>query len=225
VINPDEVVKEYGADALRLYEMFMGPLEAVKPWNTKSVEGVYRFLSRAWRLMIDDTAESLKLHPAVSDAEPDKETLRLLHRTIQKVTEDTDHLRFNTAISAMMELTNHLTPLKERPRSVLTPFVLLLAPYAPHVAEELWAALGHTSSLAYEPWPNFDPALTKADEIEVPVQVNGKVKARLMVPAETDPAGLQAAALADEKVKEAIAGKNVKMVKVVRGPLVTIAVG
>ncbi len=143
VINPDDVVAEYGADSLRLYEMFMGPLEAVKPWNTKSIEGVYRFLTRAWRLVVDDTAEELKLHPAVTDAAPDKETLRVLHRTIQKVGEDTEGLRFNTAISAMMEFVNHMTKLEARPRAALEPFVLLLAPYAPHAAEELWRALGH----------------------------------------------------------------------------------
>jgi len=151
VVNPDDVVLEYGADSLRLYEMFMGPLEAVKPWNTKSIEGVYRFLSRVWRLIVDDSAEQLALSPALQEIEPDKETLRVLHRTIQKVTEDTDGLRFNTAISAMMEFTNHVTKLEVRPRAVLEPFVLLLAPYAPHAAEELWRALGHADTLAYEP--------------------------------------------------------------------------
>jgi leucyl-tRNA synthetase len=225
VVNPDDIVREYGADSLRLYEMFMGPLEAVKPWSTKNVEGVYRFLSRVWRLAIDDSAEAVKLSPAVTDGEPDMETLRELHRTIKKVTEDTDGMRFNTAISAMMEFTNHLTKQPTRPRSVLEPFVLLLAPYAPHVAEELWAALGHPTTLAYEPWPTFDPQLVKADEIEVPVQINGKLKAKLTVPAETDNAGLEKAALADEAVKGQIAGKAVKKVIVVPKKLVNIVVG
>jgi leucyl-tRNA synthetase len=224
VVNPDDVIREYGADSMRLYEMFMGPLEAVKPWNMRGVEGVYRFLSRVWRLVVDEDAEKPKLNPTVKDAEPDKETLRLLHRTIQKVTEDTEGMRFNTAISAMMEFTNHLTKQDVRPRSVLEPFVLLLAPYAPHVAEELWAALGHRTTLAYEPWPKFDPALTKADEIEIPVQVNGKLKARLIVPAETDEKGLETAALADPKVRDQIAGKTVKMIKVVPRRLVNIVV-
>ena len=125
----------------------------------------------------------------------------MLHRTIQKVTKDTEGLAFNTAISTMMEFVNHVTRLEVRPRSVLEPFVLLLAPYAPHIAEELWRALGHSDTLAYEPWPKFDPALAKADEIEVPVQVNGKLKARLKVPAEIDDQALEAAALADETVK------------------------
>jgi leucyl-tRNA synthetase len=150
--------------------------------------------------------------------------VRLLHRTIQRVTEDTDGLRFNTAIAAMMEFTNHVTKLEVRPRAVLEPFVLLLAPYAPHVAEELWRALGHTTTLAYEPWPPFDPALTKADEIEVPVQVNGKLRARLKVPAEIDDKALEAAALADPAVQAQIAGKPVKMVKVVPKKLVNVVV-
>lgn len=225
VINPDDVIRDYGADSLRLYEMFMGPLEAVKPWQMSGVAGVYRFLGKVWRLVMDDRAETPKLNPGVTDAEPDKETLRQLHRTIQKVTEDTEGMRFNTAISAMMEFTNHLTGLKARPRTVLEPLVLLLAPYAPHVAEELWAALGHKTTLAYEPWPKFDPALTKADEIEIPVQVNGKLKAKLLVPAETDEKGLEAAALADPKVKEQIAGKAVKLIKVVPKRLVNIVIG
>ena len=123
----------------------------------------------------------------------------MLHRTIQRVTEDLDGMRFNTAIAAMMEFTNHLTPLSVRPRSVLEPFVLLLAPFAPHLAEELWHALGHRDTLAYEPWPKFDPALTKADEIEVPVQINGKMRLRLTVPAEIDKAELEKTALADER--------------------------
>ena len=225
VINPDDVIRDYGADSMRLYEMFMGPLEAVKPWQTQGVVGVYKFLGRVWRLIVDDAAESLTLHPGVTDAEPDKETLRLLHRTIQRVTEDTENLRFNTAISAMMEFTNHLTKHDTRPRSVLEPFVLLLSPYAPHIAEELWRVLGHTSTLAYEPWPQFDPALTKADEIEVPVQLNGKVRTKLIVPAEIDDKALEAAALADPKVQEQLLGKTVKKVIVVPKKLVNLVIG
>src|SRR5205814_133001 len=131
---------------------------------------------------------------------PDRDTLRELHRTIQRVTEDLDGMRFNTAISAMMEYTNHLTPLKVRPRKALEPFVLLLAPFAPHTAEELWRALGHDKTLAYEPWPKFDPELVKTDEVEIPVQVNGKVRARLTVPTGTGEDRLKELALADEKV-------------------------
>jgi leucyl-tRNA synthetase len=225
VINPDDVIREYGADSLRLYEMSMGPLEAVKPWATNGVVGVYRFLGKVWRLMIDEADGPVKLSAAVKDVEPDKETLRLLHRTIQKVTEDTDGMRFNTAISTMIIFTNHLTKQEVRPRAVLEPFVLLLAPYSPHVAEELWRALGHTTTLAYETWPKYDAELTKADEIEVPVQVNGKLRAVVAVPAETDSAGLEAAARAHDKVAEALAGKTVKKVIIKPKQLVNFVVG
>jgi leucyl-tRNA synthetase len=225
VINPDRVVEEYGADSMRLYEMFMGPLEATKPWSMRGVEGVYRFLGRVWRLVIDDRAEQLELADAVRDVEPDRETLRKLHQTIQKVTEDLDGLRFNTAIAAMMEFSNHLTKLAARPRSVLEPFVLLLAPFAPHLAEELWAALGHSGTLAYEPWPAYREELTRAEEIEVPLQVNGKLRSKLTVPADVDEAALQAAALADERIQGLIAGKQVRKVIVVPGRLVNIVVG
>ncbi|HTU19036.1 MAG TPA: class I tRNA ligase family protein, partial [Gemmataceae bacterium] len=225
VINPDDVVNDYGADSMRLYEMFMGPLEAVKPWNMRGVEGVYRFFGRVWRLFIDDRSEDMRLSEAVKDVPPEKETLRELHRTIQRVTEDLDGMRFNTAIAAMMEYTNHLTPLSLRPRSVLEPFVLLLSPFAPHLAEELWHVLGHRETLAYEPWPPFDPALTKADEIEVPVQINGKVRLRITVPAEIDKAELEKTALADERVRALLEGKQVRKLIVVPGKLVNIVVG
>jgi leucyl-tRNA synthetase len=224
VINPDDVVNQYGADSLRLFEMFMGPLEQVKPWSTRGVEGVYRFLSRVWRAVIDDRAEHTQLSSTVKDVPPEKETLRLLHYTIQKVTDDLDGMRFNTAIAAMMEYTNHLTRLEVRPRSAIEPFVLLLSPFAPHVGEELWHALDHANTLAYEPWPKADPALLKSDTIEVPVQVNGKVRSRITVPADSDDKALEAAALADEKVKSSIAGKTVKKVIVVKGKLVNIVV-
>lgn len=228
VINPDDVVRDYGADSLRLYEMFMGPLEATKPWNMRGVEGVSRFLSRVWRLTIDDRAEDMKLADTVHEIEPDRDTLRQLRRTVQKVTDDLEAQpipRFNTAIAAMMEFTNHLTGLAVRPKSVLTTFMLLLSPFAPHLAEELWRALGHDQTLAYEPWPSFDPALTKADEIEVPVQINGKVRARLLVPPDIDKAALEKTALADESVQKQLEGKQVKKVIVVPGKLVNIVVG
>jgi leucyl-tRNA synthetase len=225
VVNPDQVVDEYGADSLRLYEMFMGPLEATKPWNMRGVEGVYRFLNRVWRLIVDDHAETMKLADEVRETEPDAETLRKLHQTIQKVTEDLDGMRFNTAIAAMMEFTNHLTKLEARPRSCLDAFVLLLAPFAPHLAEELWRLLGHKDTLACEPWPKFDPQLTKESEIEIPVQINGKLRSKLLVPAETDGDQLRELALADGRIKELIGGKQVKKVIVVPKKLVNIVVG
>jgi leucyl-tRNA synthetase len=225
VINPDKVIAEYGADSMRLYEMFMGPLEATKPWSMRGVEGVYRFLSRVWRLLIDDRAETMQLTPAVQDIPADKETLRKLHQTIKKVTEDLEGMRFNTAIAAMMEFSNHLTKLDPRPRSVFDSFILILSPFAPHLAEELWESLGHKNTLAYEPWPKYDEALTKADEIEVPVQVNGKLRSKVTVPADADAKALEAAALADERIKELLAGMPPKKIIVVPKKLVNIVMG
>jgi leucyl-tRNA synthetase len=225
VINPDEVVDDYGADTLRLYEMFMGPLEQAKPWEMSGVEGPYRFLNRVWRMFIDEDSETVLLSRAVQDVATQQDTLRMLHRTLQRVTDDLDGMRFNTAIAALMELTNHLTPLMVRPRAVLEPFVLLLSPFAPHLAEELWHALGHTESLAYEPWPTYDPALTKEDEIEVPVQINGKVRFRLTVPAGLSQADLESRALGDENVQALIQGKTIRKVIVVPQKLVNIVAG
>src|SRR5207244_2517355 len=142
-------VNKYGADSMRLYEMFMGPLEATKPWSMHGVEGVYRFLGRVWRLLVDERADQIKLADTVKDVEPDRDTSRLLHQTIKKVTEDLEAMRFNTAIASMMELSNHLTKLPVRPRAVLKSFVLVLSPFAPHLAEELWSVLGHPHTLAY----------------------------------------------------------------------------
>jgi leucyl-tRNA synthetase len=226
VITPDRVVDEYGADSLRLYEMFMGPLEATKPWSMRGVEGVSRFLNRVWRLAIDDRSEEIKLSEAVQDIEPDKETLRLLHQTIKRVTDDLNGMAFNTAISGMMEFTNHLTRQTVRPRSVLRTFTLLLAPFAPHLAEELWQALdGGTETLAYQPWPSYDPELLKSDTVEVPVQINGKLRSKIVVPADTDAQTLEQAALADDKIRSQLEGKTVRKVIVVPGKLVNVVAG
>jgi leucyl-tRNA synthetase len=231
VINPDQVIEKYGADSLRLYEMFMGPLEATKPWSMRGVEGVFRFLSRVWRLAMDDKVETTKLSDAVQDVEPDAATLRKLHQTIQRVTDDLDRMAFNTAISAMMELSNHLTQMTVRPRSVLRTFMLLLAPFAPHMAEEIWQALGGGSggsgTLAYEPWPPVDPKLLVEESIEIPVQIGGKVRTRILAPAEiaSDKAALEAFALAHENVQPLIAGKTVKKTIVVPGKMVNLIVG
>ena len=207
VVNPDEVIRQYGADSMRLYEMFMGPLEAVKPWSTKGVEGVFRFLKRIWR-MIAETP--------VSDAELTKEQLKILHQTIQKVTTDTETLNFNTAISQMMIFVNEFSKLPEMPRAAVEPFVKLLSPYAPHIAEELWEILGNAAPVSLAQWPAFDPALLVENEVEILVQVNGKPKARIMMPADADAAAMEKIARADAAVQEAIAGKNV--VKVICVP-------
>ena len=222
VVNPDDIVRDYGADSLRLYEMFMGPLEATKPWNTKDIEGVSRFLGRVWRLIVDDGAEANQLNAQISDSAPAEETLRMMHRTIRKVTDDTEAMRFNTAIAAMMEFTNHLTGLPTRPRVTLENLTLLVSPYAPHLAEELWAVLGHPPSISQAPWPTYDSALCIEPSIEIPVQVGGKVKARLQVSPGLADEEMQRLALADPAVVAAMAGRPAKMIKVVPGRLVNI---
>ena len=154
--NPEDIGAEYGAGCLRLYEMCRGPREATKPWSMSGVEGVSRFLGRVWRMIADDRADDVTLNQAIADAEPDEDQQRMLHRTIKAVTEDIEKLSFNTAISRLMEFTNALGQADPRPRSLMGPFVLLLSPFAPHLAEELWNLLGHDESLAYEPWPECD---------------------------------------------------------------------
>jgi len=182
VVNPDDVVGEFGADTLRLYEMYMGPLEATKPWDSKSVPGMYRFLGRCWRLVMNqDAPEADAFNPKLKDVAPSKDTERLLHQTIKKVGEDVEGLRFNTAIAQMIELCNHLTKLKQLPRSVIETFILLLSPFAPHLAEELWARLGHGETLAYEPWPVYDAAKCVEDTITIAVQVMGKTRGTIEI--------------------------------------------
>jgi leucyl-tRNA synthetase len=225
VINPDDVVKEYGADSLRLYEMFMGPLEAVKPWSMNGVEGVYRFLARAWRMIVDAEAEEPRLDPKVQDVEPTKDQAKLVARTVAAVTDDLERMSFNTAISRLMEFTNAFLGMDVRPRSAMETFTLLLSPLAPHAAEELWQILGHVESLAYTPWPGFDPALLVDEEIEIPVQINGKVRGRVTVAAGADRGDVEKAAWADEKIAALLEGKTLKKIVVVPGKLVNFVVG
>ncbi len=220
VINPDDVVSEYGADALRLYEMFMGPLEQVKPWSMEGVNGVYNFLGRVWRMIVDDNAEAMTLQEAVSDEAPTDEQNRVLHKTIMAVTNDVAKLSFNTAIARMMEFTNFFTKQQRRPRVALEQLLLLLAPFAPHIAEELWLALGHKKSLAYEPWPQYDEALLVEDSIEIPVQIKGKVRSKVTVPAEADQATVEKLAREDTRIAEILDGKEIVKTIVVPGRLV-----
>ena len=224
VINPDDVVKEYGADSLRLYEMFMGPLEQMKPWNMDGVNGVFGFLNRAWRMIVDDKEDELKLSPALCDDAPTDEQNRVLHKTIKAVTDDIDKLSFNTAIARMMEFTNFFTKQEKRPRAAMDSLVLMLAPFAPHIAEELWQILGHDETLAYEPWPTYDEAMLVEDEIEIPVQFKGKVKAKVKVPADADQAKIEEIARADAKVAELLDGKEILKTIVVPGRLVNFVV-
>jgi len=220
VINPDTVVSEYGADALRLYEMFMGPLQQMKPWNMDGVNGVFGFLNRAWRMIVDDQSDELQLSAALSDAPPSVEQNRVLHKTIKAVTADIEKLSFNTAIARMMEFTNFFTKQKQRPRVTMEPFVLLLSPFAPHIAEELWQILGHSETLAYEPWPLYEESLLVESQLEIPVQIQGKVRTKITVPADADKAKIEEIALADKKVKQLLEGKKVVKTIVVPGRLV-----
>jgi leucyl-tRNA synthetase len=247
VINPDDILVEYGADAFRLYEMFMGPLEMVKPWSTKGVEGVYRFLGRVWRLFVDEESETefeqsltaepqrgtellgkILLAPGITDTQPSAAQLKALHACIKKVTEDLDGLRFNTAISALMVFINEAMTWETKPHSVCRDFLVLLQPFAPHIAEELWSKLHatrttqHTPSLGYTAWPKFDPALLIEDTLEIPVQVNGKLRDVIKVSASATQADLEAAALASEKVKPYLEGKTIKKVIVLPKKLVNI---
>jgi leucyl-tRNA synthetase len=246
VVNPDDMVREFGADSLRLYEMFMGPLEMVKPWSTKGVEGVYRFLGRVWRLFVDEKSETefeqsltaepqrgaelvekIALSPAIKDIAPSPAQLKTLHAAIKKVTEDLDNLRFNTAISALMVFTNDAMTWETKPVSVLREFLVLLQPFAPHLAEELWSKV-HSAfglqalALPYAAWPVFDPGLLVEDTLEIPVQVNGKLRDVIKVPANATQAEIEAAAKASAKIQQFIAGKTIKKVIVVPKKLVNL---
>jgi leucyl-tRNA synthetase len=221
VVNPDEMIDRFGADALRLYEMFMGPLEAMKPWSTRGVEGVARFLDRVWRLVV---AEDGTLAHALVDETPEIDHQRLLHRTIRKVTEDIEGLRFNTAIAQLMVFTNEMTPLTRRSRALIEPFLLVLSPFAPHLAEELWARLGHRESLAHADWPVWDPGLVVDEMVTVAVQVNGKLRATLELPRGTDQDAARAAALADDRVRRYLNGGEIKKLIYVPDKLVSLVV-
>ena len=224
VVNPDTVVKEYGADSLRLYEMFMGPLEATKPWSTTGVSGVRGFLDRCWRLVVDDRADEVVLLPQVVDDAPTDDQLRELHRMLDKVTKDILALSFNTAIARMMEFVNYFTPLERKPRGVLEPFVVALTPFAPHLAEELWEVLGKPAPVSLAVWPIVEERWLKDDTVEIPVQIGGKLRARVTVPADADIAALEAAAAADPRVAELLAGKQIVKVITVPGRMVNFVV-
>ena len=214
VVNPDDVIREYGADSMRLYEMFMGPLEAVKPWNTKGVEGVFRFLKRSFRMIVEQPITADSVTP---------EQRRVLHATIKKVTDDLETMSFNTAISQMMIFINEFSGNgKPLPREAAEAYVLLLAPFAPHLCEELWESLGHAGTLAYAPWPAYNADFLKDDEVEVLVQVLGKPKARVMMPTGADEAVMKELALAQPSVQEALAGKTIRKVICVPNRLINI---
>ncbi len=224
-VTPDEMYARYGADTLRLYEMFSGPLEQSRPWDTKAVVGVYRLLQRIWRNVVDEETGAVR----VSDEPADPEVRRELHRTIAAVREGMASLRFNTAVARITELNNTLTARwgasGGAPREIVEPLLLMLAPLAPHVAEELWSRLGHPASLARQDFPVADPAQLAATTVRIAVQVNGRVRATLDIPADTDNAGAESLALADERVARAVAGGTVRRVVVVPGRLVNVVTG
>jgi leucyl-tRNA synthetase len=224
-VAPDDIYRDYGADTLRLYEMFMGPLDASRPWNTGDIIGVHRFLQRLWRNVIDEETGEARVTPEP----PDDETRRVLNRTIAAVREDMNDLAFNTAIARLFELNNRLTQVVaengEAPEAVVVPLVLMTAPLAPHVAEELWERLGHDQSLTLEDFPTADPAWLTVESVEIAVQLNGKVRARLTVPADLDEAATEAAARADERVAALLDGVTVRKAIVVPGRLVNFVIG
>lgn len=221
VINPDDVVSEYGADTLRIYEMFMGPLSQDKPWSTQAIEGTYRFIQRSWRCFVSDESDQM----IVDDSEPSVEDMKILHKTIQKVTEDIEKLSFNTAISQMMIYVNHFTRSEKKPRKALKPYIQLLQPFAPHLCEELWARLGEKESLSYAAWPAFDPALVKESVITMAVQVLGKTRGTIELDPDADQATAEKLALEIQAVQQQMVGKTVKKVIFVKGKILNFVVG
>jgi leucyl-tRNA synthetase len=221
VVNPDDVVKEYGADSLRLFEMFMGPLEDTKPWSTRGVEGVHRFLNRVWRMMLDEEGNIL---PAIADVPFTDAQERFLHQSIKKVTQDIEGLDFNTAISQMMIFVNEFLNADPKPFKAMETFVLLLGPFAPHLAEELWSKLGHAQSLAYAPWPAYDEAKTRESTVEIVVQVNGKVRGKISTPPGTADDVVRDLAMREEGVQRHLEGKTIKKAVVVKDRLVSFVV-
>ncbi|MDR2643132.1 MAG: leucine--tRNA ligase [Planctomycetaceae bacterium] len=224
VINPDSVVSDYGADALRLYEMFMGPLESVKPWSMDGVHGMRGFLDRVWKMIISVAAEKLELDATIQDVPPTETQNRMLHKTIKNVTEDIRNMSFNTAIARMMEFTNFFLKEQVRPKSVMEKFVLILSPFTPHIAEELWSILGHDKTIAHETWPVFDETLIKESTLEMPVSINGKLRSKIIVAADADESELERIAIADPKINSLITGKTIVKKIIVRGKMVNLVI-
>ncbi|ALP38306.1 leucine--tRNA ligase [Paenibacillus sp. IHB B 3084] len=222
VINPDDIVNTFGADTLRIYEMFMGPLEATKPWSENGVEGAHRFLSRVWRLFV---SEDGSLNDKITNEGGSDEFNRTWHKTLKKVTEDLDALRFNTAISQLMIFTNDAYKADRLPRAAMENFVQMLSPLAPHLTEELWQLLGHSESITYAAWPAYDEAWTVDAEVEIVVQVNGKIVQRATIAKDLDAKAMEAFALSLDNVQQALAGKTVRKVIAVPGKLVNIVAG
>ncbi|MFC0473187.1 leucine--tRNA ligase [Halalkalibacter kiskunsagensis] len=223
VVNPDDVVTSHGADTLRLYEMFMGPLDGSIAWSTNGLDGARRFLDRVWRLFVDEATGELSTN--IQDVVAQESFVRVYHQSVKKITEDMAELRFNVAISQMMVFINEGYKQEVLPRDLVEGFVKMLAPIAPHVAEELWEKLGHEGTISYEDWPTFDESMLVENEVEVVVQINGKVKAKLVIPADATKEQMEEIAKEDEKVQTAIGEKTVRKIIAVPGKLVNIVVG
>lgn len=219
VVNPDDIIERYGADTLRLYEMFLGPLEQFKPWNTNGIDGVKKFLGKLWRLFHDD-----KGNFAVSNAAPSKEELKSLHKTIKKAEEDIERYSFNTSVSTFMICVNELSALKCNKRAILQDLLVVISPYAPHITEELWAMLVHETSIIEAAYPEFKEEYLKEDDIEYPVMINGKMRAKLQLSADMSKDEIEAAALSDATVQKWLEGKAPKKVIVVPNKIVNLVV-
>jgi len=220
VVNPDVLIESYGADTLRMYEMFLGPLEQSKPWNTNGIEGVFKFLRKFWRLFHNEAWQF-----NVSDSVPTKAELKALHKIIKKVQDDIDRFSFNTSVSSFMIAVNELTDLKCKNRQILEDLVVVLASYAPHICEELWALLGHDAgSLSYAKYPEFNPAYMVEDEFSYPISVNGKTRLNMNLSLALEPKEIEETVLADEHVQKYLEGKAPKKVIVVKGRIVNIVI-
>ena len=220
VVNPDTIVEQYGADTLRLYEMFLGPLEQSKPWDTNGIDGVHKFLRKTWRLYIDKD-NSLRL----TDGQPSPEELKVLHRTIKKTADDVERFSFNTAVSSFMICVNDLTDLKCDKRAILEPLITLLAPFAPHMAEELWSRIGHPKTVCDGKWPQFNPEYLVESSVLYPVSFNGKMRFKLELPANLTVPEIEKAALENEQTQKWIEGMQVKKIIVVAGKIINIVIG
>jgi leucyl-tRNA synthetase len=219
VVNPDTLVERYGADTLRLYEMFLGPLTESKPWDTRGIEGTYRFLRKFWRLFFDQNG-----NPIFKDEEPSKDELKSLHKTIKKVAEDVENFSFNTSVSSFMICVNELTDLKCHKKAILRDLLITISPYAPHIAEELWEQIGEAESITKTAFPTFNPAYLIEDSFEYPIQINGKVRVNLNFPADMPKEEIEKQVLANEQVIKWMEGKELKKIIVVPKRIVNVVV-
>ncbi|WP_296705848.1 class I tRNA ligase family protein, partial [Algoriphagus sp.] len=219
VVNPDDIIEKYGADTLRLYEMFLGPLEQFKPWNTNGIDGVFKFLRKLWNLYHTQSGEF-----QVSDAEPSKEEYKALHKAIKKMEEDMSSFSFNTSVSSFMICVNELSALKSNKRKILEPLAILVSPYAPHISEELWSLLGHQTSITEASFPVFDEKYLKESAFEYPVMINGKMRAKIKLDLSLSKDEIEKAALADEIVQKWLDGKAPKKMIIVPGKIVNVVI-